>query len=139
MPDGTLAGATDWANTVAFSPDGRSLAAGTSDASVLVWNMATRAITATLNQPQPVTTVTWDGTGPVAASDADGTASLWSLPTPVLHAGNSSTSVAYSPDGKTLAVGGTACSSGMSLPARCWPPSRCRPACRHATAFSPTG
>ena len=84
-PDGTLAGADDWANTVAFSPDGRSLAEGTSDASVLVWNLATRAITATLDQPQPVTSVTWDGQNRIAASDADGTVALWSLPAPVLR------------------------------------------------------
>ena len=42
-PDGTLAGAADWMNAVAFSPDGRQLAAGTADASVLVWNVHPRA------------------------------------------------------------------------------------------------
>ena len=106
-PDGKLTGATDWANTVAFSPDGSSLAAGTSDASVLVWNLATRALTATLPQTQPVTSVTWDGPDRVASSDADGTVSLWELPTPVLPAGDASTSLAYSPDGSRLAVGGS--------------------------------
>ncbi len=106
-PDGTLTGATNWANTVAFSPDGTSLAAGTSAASVLVWNLATRALTATVPQPQPVTSVTWDGPHLIAASNADGTIALVRLPSPVLATGNSPASVAYSPDGKTLAVGGT--------------------------------
>jgi WD40 repeat protein/transcriptional regulator with XRE-family HTH domain len=105
-PDGTLAGAASWANAVAFSPDGTALAAGTSDASVLVWNLATRALTATLPQSQPVTSVSWDGTDRIAASDADGTVSLWSVPTPVLLTGNAADSVAYSPDGTTIAVGG---------------------------------
>jgi WD40 repeat protein len=105
-PDGTLTGATSWANTVAFSPDGRSLAEGTSDANVLVWDMATRALHATLPQTQPVTSVTWDGLKRIVASDADGTVDLWKLPTPVLPTANASSSVAYSPDGKTLAVGG---------------------------------
>jgi WD40 repeat protein/transcriptional regulator with XRE-family HTH domain len=105
-PDGTLTGATSWANTVAFSPDGRSLAAGTSDASVLVWNLATRALTATLPQTQPVTSVTWVGPRRIVSSDADGTVLFWELPTPVLDTGNAPSSVTYSPDGKTLAVGG---------------------------------
>ena len=65
--DGTLTGDTDWVNTVSFSPDGRSLAAGSSDNQVLVWNLATRAVTATLPQPQPVTTLAWDGPGHLVA------------------------------------------------------------------------
>jgi WD40 repeat protein len=106
VPDGTLTGATNWVNTVAFSPDGTALAAGTSDASVLVWNLARRSLTATLPESQPVTTVTWDGADRLAASDADGTVSLWTLPTPVLLTGNAPTAIAYSPDGALLAVGG---------------------------------
>ncbi len=106
VPDGTLAGADDWLNAVAFSPDGTAVAAGTSDASVLVWNLATRALTATLPAPQPVTSLAWDGTGRLAAGDADGTVSLWTLPTPVLVTGNAPSGVAYSPGGTTLAVGG---------------------------------
>ena len=105
--DGTLTGAANWVNTVAFSPDGASLAAGTSDASVLVWNLATRAVSASVPQPQPVTSVTWDGSDQIAASDADGTVELVSLPSPVLATGNSAANVAYSPDGKTIAVGGS--------------------------------
>jgi len=107
VTDGTLTGPTNWVNTVAFSPDGTQLAAGTSEARVLVWDMASRALTATMAYPQPVTTVAWDGNGRVAAADADGTASIWTLPDPVLLAGNASASVAYSPGGRAMAVGGT--------------------------------
>jgi WD40 repeat protein len=103
--DGTLTGSTDWVNTLAFSPDGKSLAAGTSSANVLVWNMATRAITAKLPHPQPVTSVAWDGPGRIAAAGADGTVSLWALPSAVLAIGGAPTNLAYSPDGTTLAVG----------------------------------
>ena len=106
VPDGTLAGADNWLNAVAFSPDGSTVAAGTSDASVLVWNVATRALTATLPAPQPVTSLAWDGAGRLAAGDADGTVSLWTLPTPVLATGNAASGVAYSPQGTTIAVGG---------------------------------
>ena len=96
----------NWLNAVAFSPDGTAVAAGTADASVLVWNLSTRSLTATLPHPQPVTSLAWDGPGQLAAGDADGTVSMWTLPTPVLVTDNAPSGVAYSPDGKTLAVGG---------------------------------
>jgi WD40 repeat protein len=107
VADGTLAGASNGVNAVAFSPDGRSVAAGTSDASVLVWTLATRALTARVPQPGLVTSVSWDGTARVAAADANGTVALVSLPAPVLATGNSPGSVSYSPDGSSIAVGGT--------------------------------
>lgn len=106
VPDGTLAGASNWDNAVAFSPDGKSVAAGTSESSVLVWNLATRTVAARVPQPQPVTSVTWDGTGRMAASIADGTVKLISLPSPVLNTGNLPAAIAYRPDGKALVVGG---------------------------------
>jgi len=108
VPDGTLAGSTNWVNTVAFSPDGAQLAAGTSEARLLIWNTATRALVTAIPYPKPVTTVTWDGNGRIAAADANGTASVLTLPAPVLLAGNQPASVAYSPHGgATMAVGGT--------------------------------
>ena len=106
VPDGTLTGAVNWVNTVAFSPDGRSLAAGTSGANVLVWSLATRRVTAKLPHPQPVTSVTWDGPDRIAAAGADGTVSLWALPSAVLATGSAPTQLAYGPGGGTLAVGG---------------------------------
>jgi WD40 repeat protein/transcriptional regulator with XRE-family HTH domain len=106
VADGKLTGATNWVNTVAFSPDGRSVAAGTSDASVLVWDLATKTLSATMAHPQPVTGVTWDGSGRVVAAGADGTVSLWSLPGDVIDTGYKPTELAYSQDGATLAVAG---------------------------------
>jgi WD40 repeat protein len=101
-----LDSAVSWANTVAFSPDGTTLAAGTSDSDVLVWNVASLRLTAKLPAPEPVTSVTWDGPGKIAASDADGTASIWTVPAPVLLTGDKTTSVSYRPDGKVIAVAG---------------------------------
>ena len=139
--DGTLTGATDWVNTVAFSPDGRSLAAGSSDDRVLVWNLATRTLTATMPQPQPVTSLAWDGAGHLVAGDADGMVRNWILPTPVLAAGSPVNSVAYSPGSRLLAVGGN---SGLQV----WNPATRRQlagapgpagAIVNAVAFSPAG
>ncbi len=104
--EATLTGATDWVNAVAFSPDGHSLAAGSSDDQVLVWNLGTRALAAELPQPQPVTSLAWDGGGRIVAGDADGKVRTWVVPTPVLRTGGAVNSVAYSHDGRLLAVGG---------------------------------
>jgi WD40 repeat protein len=105
--DGILTGALNGVNAVAFSPDGGMIAAGTADSSVLVWNLARRELTARIPAPQPVTSVAWDDTGQLAAGQADGVAAIWTLPAPELLTGNASTVVEYSPDGKTMAVGGS--------------------------------
>jgi WD40 repeat protein/transcriptional regulator with XRE-family HTH domain len=105
--EGTLTGATDWVNAVAFSPDGRSLAEGSSDARVLVWDLATGALTATLPQPEPVTSLAWDGDGRLVAADADGKVRTWVLPSPVLLTGGPANSAVYGDDGRLLAVGST--------------------------------
>jgi len=104
-PEGTLTGATDWVNAVAFSPNGQTVAAGSSQNSVLVWNLASRSLTAQLPQADPVTSLAWDGAGRLAAGDADGTVSFWSLPSPILLAGAPVNSVAFSSDDGMLAVG----------------------------------
>ena len=67
-------------NTVAFGPGGGSLAAGSSDDRVLVWNLATRALTAILPNPQPVTSLAWAGAHQLFSGDADGTVRAWQLP-----------------------------------------------------------
>jgi WD40 repeat protein/transcriptional regulator with XRE-family HTH domain len=105
VPEGALTGATDWVNTVSFSPNGQAVAAGSSQNSVLVWNLATRSLTAQLPQEDPVTSLAWDGGGRLAAGDADGTVSFWSLPSPILLAGAPVNSVAFSSDDSMLAVG----------------------------------
>src|SRR5215472_3020233 len=106
--------ATGSVYSVAFSPDGKALAAGSDDGSVRLWDLATR-------QPgRPVTTsgspvysVAFSRDGKtLAAGSNDGSIRLWDLATrqpiggPLSNGHTSINSVAFSRDGKTLAAGG---------------------------------
>ena len=84
IPDGTLTGAVNWTNAVSFSPDGKSVAAGTSEGSVLVWTLAGRSLVARIPRRSRSPRVAWDGAGGGRLRRADGTATIWTLPTPVL-------------------------------------------------------
>jgi WD40 repeat protein/transcriptional regulator with XRE-family HTH domain len=104
-------GATNSVMTVAFSPGGRMLAEGGSDGRVLLWDTATHALLGAFPHPQPVTSLAWDGTHLLIAGDADGYVRAWRVPPPGLMTGSAANSVAFSPGGPTLAVGG----SGLQL------------------------
>jgi WD40 repeat protein len=120
-------GQSVYVNSVAFSPDGRTLAAGTTGGTVLLWDVADPASPAAL--PPPLSGQ--DGVGPVAfspdgrtlASGSDGSGfgegpavgniQLWDVTHPanpaslgpaVIASGEVS-SLAFSPDGRTLASG----------------------------------
>ncbi|WP_330299999.1 nSTAND1 domain-containing NTPase [Streptomyces sp. NBC_00503] len=106
-----LTGHTDWVNRVAFSPDGRTLATGSGDGSVRLWDVATGAMRSTLPQTVKVGAVAFSPDGRTLATDSDdNTVVLWDVatdsPRHTLKGHSSGVwSMAFSPDGHTLATG----------------------------------
>ena len=105
---------------MAFSPDGKLLAAGCGDGTVWLWHPATgqpvgAPIHATSSFRYGVNGVAFSPDGKLLASaDTDGTVRLWhpatgqpaGAPIPAVGAQNGVVAVAFSPDGKLLASGG---------------------------------
>ena len=95
-------------NSVAFSPDGKTLASE-SGAAVLLWNATTGTLIHTLRHRDDVSSVVFSPDGKtIASGDYDGEVRVWNATTGTLiHTLEGPTrsvnSVAFSPDGKTLA------------------------------------
>ena len=107
-----IATLSSWARSVAFSPDGTTLAAGTADGMLQLWDVATKTKTTTLEESDySVQSVAFspDGTT-LAVGMGDGTVTLWTVATKTktttLVAGDGAAyAVAFSLDGTTLAAG----------------------------------
>ncbi|NWF61537.1 MAG: protein kinase [Fischerella sp.] len=119
----TLKGHADLVISVAFSPDGNSLASGSKDKTIKLWNLATGEVTLTLKAhtdkvnsvafvPNTAHSKSLDGVTLVSGS-SDNTIKLWNLKTEkeirtLKKDSGYIYSVAISPDGQTIASGGSA-------------------------------
>ena len=112
QPLATLApeGRTGWVYSVAFSPDGQTLATGSMDKTIRLWDVETRQQMATLEgHTDWVHSVAFSPDGQtLASSSGDLTVRLWDVDTRQLLISLEKSygiSVAFSPDGQTLATG----------------------------------
>ncbi|MFL6078242.1 MAG: caspase, EACC1-associated type [Mycobacteriales bacterium] len=95
--------------TMAYSPDGKMLVAGTGTGSIRSWNTATGQRTAQpLNSPSGVNAVAFSPDGAQIAVAADAELRVWNVGTgKLVRQGGGAHAVAFSRDGKFLASGGT--------------------------------
>ncbi|MFF4490020.1 hypothetical protein ACFY0F_26595 [Streptomyces sp. NPDC001544] len=105
-----LTGHTNFVQSVAFSPDGHTLASGSDDKTIRLWGTATGKLRATLTgHTGTVESVAFSPYGHTLASGGvDGKIRLWDTATGKLRStlpghANSVNSVVFSPDGRTLA------------------------------------
>ncbi len=115
-----LTGPTGPVDSVAFSPDGHTLAAGSDDGTIWLWNVTDPAHPTQIGQPlagpgDAVDSVAFSPDGhTLAAGSDDDTIWLWNVTDPLdatqigqplTGPGSTVESVAFSPDGHTLAAG----------------------------------
>jgi sugar lactone lactonase YvrE len=100
----TLKGHSSSVRSVAFSPDGKTIATGSWDNTVKLWNLEGKEIQTLKGHSSGVNSVAFSPDGKtIATGSGDNTVKLWNLEGKGRISGV--LSVAFSPDGKTIATG----------------------------------
>lgn len=117
----TFMGHTDGVGSVAYSPDGKTLATGSDDQTIKLWDVKTGKESATIKIPAGMCPVVFSPDGKTLATGGANTVGTWAAgernalrrwdvktgkELATLEEVWGTYSVAYSPDGKTLALGG---------------------------------
>jgi WD40 repeat protein len=107
----TLAGHTDWANSVSFSPDGKRLASASMDGTVRIWDLGPGGEALALEAGGLRVAFSPDGAR-LATDGIDGTARVWDVETggplaALAGHGSGLWGVAWSGDGSRLATAGS--------------------------------
>ena len=108
----TLLGHSGQVNSVAITPDGRTIASGGDDHTVVLWDMETRRERLTLDHEAPVYVLAFSPDGKTLATGGpDGIVRLWDVATGhelrrLAGATKGIRALSFAPDGKTLASAG---------------------------------